>query len=78
MVWKQTSDAYRTLIRCVATLARLFTGSFQNGFERECGNRFLLQLPIDSTRELTVTVLPFEVFQRLTNAWGTPKTTEVV
>jgi len=25
-----------------------------------------------------VTVLPFEVFQRLTNPWGTPKTTEVV
>jgi hypothetical protein len=52
--------------------------AFKNGFERECGNRFLLQLPIDSTWELTVTVLPFEVFQRLTNAWGTPKTTEVV
>jgi hypothetical protein len=25
-----------------------------------------------------VTVLPFQVFQRLTNPWGTPKTTEVV
>jgi hypothetical protein len=25
-----------------------------------------------------VTVLPFEVFQRLTSPWGTPKTTEVV
>ena len=25
-----------------------------------------------------VTVLPFQVFQRLTNPWGTPKTTKVV
>ena len=25
-----------------------------------------------------VTVLPFQVFQRLTNPWETPKTTEVV
>src|ERR1700744_6700595 len=25
-----------------------------------------------------VTVLPFQIFQRLTNPWGTPKATEVV
>jgi len=39
---------------------------------------FFVSDPVRSMANSAVTVLSFEVFQRLTNPWGTPKTTEVV